>query len=62
MLVIHLCVRGIDFASFNDFSIGVGTVPIVWYYLFFLSLFIACTCRIFIEFEDYLMCILLIFP
>ena len=34
MLVIHLCVRGIDFASFNDFSIGVGTVPMVWYYLF----------------------------
>ena len=32
----YLCVRGIEFASFDDISIGFGNVPTVWYFVFFI--------------------------
>ena len=34
--VMHLCIMGIDVASFLDFSIGFGTVPTVWYFWCFI--------------------------
>ena len=33
-VVMYLCVMGIEFAPFNDLSIGVWNVPTVWYFCF----------------------------
>ena len=37
----YLCARGIDFALVYDFSIGMRTIPTVWYLL----------CVVFLELE-----------
>ena len=36
-----MCIRGIDFALDYDFSIGIRTIPTVWYLL----------CAVFLELE-----------
>ena len=36
----YLCVKGINIVSSYDFSMGFGTVPTVWYFVFFILLVI----------------------
>jgi hypothetical protein len=53
---LYLCVRGIDFACFCHVAMDFGTVPTVWYYFFFISLFLRDVDGL--DIEDFVLCIL----